>query len=110
MEKILGPFDGFYVAVYVRDLGQLGTSYLGQYKICQRKPVDFFSADFVRSKCVEGISGSMEEAQEIALRLARLQIDTLWSQLAAPREATAPAARVEESGSRHYAPTLPCPL
>jgi hypothetical protein len=128
VEKILGPFNGFYVAVYVRDLGNLGTSFLGHYKICQKPPVDFFSADFVRSKCVEGISASADEAQEIASQLAKLQIGNFRRRLGAARTGPASVAPLdsqqpldsqtlldsvppqEHERSRSYDPTIPCPL
>ena len=110
VEKMFGPYDGFFVAVYVRDLGNLGTSFLGQYKICRTAPYDYFGADFVRSKCVEGISGGMEEAMEIALQLARLQIKTLRQHLKESSRSRNQAEPVRLSPPAVYAPTMPCPL
>ena len=110
MEKMFGPYDGFFVAVYVRDLGNLGTSFLGQYKICRTAPYDYFGADFVRSKCVEGISGGMEEAMEIALQLARLQIKTLRQHLKESSRSRNQPDPVCLAAPAVYAPTMPCPL
>lgn len=111
MEKVLGPFNGFYIALYVRDLGHLGTSFLGQYKICRTEPADFFSADFIRSKCIEGISDTEEEAMKIALELARLQIGTFSRRLkAGARLVMQPEWQPRVIVKPSYAPTMPCPL
>ena len=110
MEKVFGPYDGFYVAVYVRDLGNLGTNFLGQYKICRTAPSDYFGADFVRSKCVDGISGAMDEAMEIALQLARLQIKTLRQHLKESSRSRNQPEPVRLAAPAVYAPTMPCPL
>ena len=111
MENVFGPFAGLYIAISIRDLGGLGTSFLAQYKICREKPVEFAAAEFLRSKCVEGICGSLEEAQEIALQLARLQIASFPRRpVAASEDSKPPLLPDREINTRAYDPTLPAPL
>jgi hypothetical protein len=42
-ERLTGPFNGYYIAAYACEMGELGNEYLGYYKIC-RKPAAYLDA------------------------------------------------------------------
>jgi hypothetical protein len=119
MEKLFGPVDGYYGAIFVRELGG---KFRVSYKVCAAAPTDYRSARPVRHKRVDGLSDSPAEAFDIAEQLARLHIAGLSNPV---EEAQAPAysdtvpAEFESSLGDHaprtntgrmYAATEPCPL
>ena len=119
MERVVGPIDGFYAAIFARELdGQFRAS----YKVCTIRPADYRSAVPVRHKRVDGVAATLPQAFAIAEQLARLQIVRLRDRLTV-RQARAAALRTQvdfdTSAGDHglragsgslYAPTQPCPL
>lgn len=111
IENVFGPFHGYYVAVNLVPMSELGDRYVADYKICPRVPKDFMTADYLLKKCVGGLSNTVKDAQEIAVQLARLQIAKL-----PPRQPSSGRPRTEPEvpsfpGERlYYPPTVPCPL
>jgi hypothetical protein len=44
MERITGPFNGFYIATYAAQAGDAGRSFLAYAKICRGKPDNYWDA------------------------------------------------------------------
>jgi hypothetical protein len=44
MERITGPFNGFYIATYAADAGGPSPSFLAHSKICRGKPDNYWDA------------------------------------------------------------------
>jgi hypothetical protein len=119
MEKVLGPIDGYYAAIFARELdGKFRVS----YKVCAVAPADYASAFALRQRRVGGPSDTLDEAMELAEQLARLQIARLRDEKEAKSASRSPALTevdfdtsigdetpVQRLG-RLYAPTEPAPL
>lgn len=78
MEKIAGPINGFFVAIYAWPSID-GTRYTSYAKICRRKPDSYWDAE-----CLVKIFGGEHHATAVAATgiaqlLARDQIDDLPS-------------------------------
>lgn len=122
MEKVFGPFNGYLVVVCVTEAreakGYLSTS----YKIQPQAPAGDPKSSPTIQRRVGGLSRSIEEALDIALQLARLQLAGLASRApvaAEPKRKTATTlAEFAKSwgdderdfGHATYQPTMPCPL
>jgi hypothetical protein len=117
MEKVLGPIDGYYAAIFVRELGG---KFRASYKVCSVAPADYRSAYPLRHKRADGLLDSAAQAMEIAEQLARLQIARLCDQRRA-QISLPPAAPLDFDSSlgegmaahgsgRMYAATEPSPL
>lgn len=119
MEKVLGPVDGYYVAIFARELDG---KFRASYKVCTIAPADYGSACPLRHRRVGGPSDTMAEAMDIAEKLARLQIARLRDERAAglvETLASMPAVDFDSSmgdepshgaTGRMYAATEPAPL
>lgn len=120
MEKVFGPFSGYLAVVNVRD-SEDGTKFSASYTICRGLSAE--DSRQVLQKSVGGHSRTVDEATEIALQLARLQIAGL-PELGARAATTRgePASNLEAFRSSWdadpqcsprsigYQPTMPCPL
>lgn len=123
MEKVFGPFSGYLAVVTVRDSSEDGTKFAASYTICHGSSARDPEVSQMIRKNVGGHSGSIEEATEIALQLARLQIAGLPA-----RGTRATTTRVEPTSALKafrtswdadpqcsprpiaYPRTMPCPL
>jgi hypothetical protein len=119
MERVLGPVDGYYAAIFARELNG---SFRASYKVCAIAPADYGSARPVRHKRVDGLFDTSAQAFDIAEQLARLQIARLrdereWA--GANRRPAMLALDFDTSlgdepqaggTGRLYAPTEPAPL
>jgi hypothetical protein len=101
MEKMIGPVQGYYAAIFARELDG---KFRASYKVCEVAPADYRSAGPVRHARVEGLWKTAAQAFGMAEQLARLQIARLLDQGAAGE--TPP----QGSASHLYAATEPCPL
>lgn len=77
MEKVLGPIDGYYAAIFARELDG---KFRASYKVCAIAPADYGSACPLRHRRVGGPSDTLDEAMDLAEQLARLQIARLRDQ------------------------------
>ncbi len=77
MERSSGPFKGYFIAVYACAMGELGREYVGYYKVCRTKPVDYWEADCVLKGCAEGVSSTPGHALQDAEEMAVCQIGNL---------------------------------
>ena len=122
MEKVFGPFSGYLVVVRVTEArdakGYLSTS----YKIQPQPLAGDSKANPTIQRQVAGLSRSIEEALDIALQLARLQLAGLPSRVPVAvepeKKGSTTLAEFAKSwgederdfGSATYQPTMPCPL
>jgi hypothetical protein len=123
MEKLFGPFSGYFAVVCVRETTEVGGKFAASYRICRGVPADYSGASPAPHKSVAGLSASADEAFDIALQLARLHIAGLPA-LAAdvvtrPVRATSSLAEFasswgpdpqSDSRAMTYQATIPCPL
>lgn len=124
MEKVFGPFNGYLVVVCVTEAGDAKGYLSTSYKIEPQAPVGDPKANPTIRRRVAGFTRSVEEALDIALELARLQLASLSSsQVPAAAEpenkSTTSLAEFAKSwgedserdfGLGTYQPTMPCPL
>lgn len=75
-ERVTGPFNGYFVAAYACEMGDLGNEYLGYYKIC-RHAAPYLEARALISDCCETLSLTAEAALVRAEHMARLRISAL---------------------------------
>lgn len=121
MEKVFGPFSGYLAIVSVSE-SEDGTKFAASYSICRSSSGED-SDGRVLQKSVGGHSASIDEATEIALQLARLQISGLTARgtscatTRGERASTLTAFRTSWGAdpqcsptSQAYQPTMPCPL
>jgi hypothetical protein len=122
MEKIFGPFNGYVAVVCVREVTGCDNQFAASYELWRGAPdADDSDARPVLQKSVGGLSESIDEAVDIALKLARLHI----AGLAAPGkrfvtskvDATSSPAEFASSWGPDqqddfmiYQPTMACPL
>jgi hypothetical protein len=57
MERITGPFNGFFIATYACETGGPTPSYLGYSKICRGRPDNYWDAH-----CCAKVSGAQTHA------------------------------------------------
>ena len=119
MEKVVGPVDGYYAAIFARELNG---RFRASYKICATAPADYRSACPLKHARVDGVSDTLARAFELAEQLARLRIARLRDRAEAKTAMTPqPTVAVEFESSwgdgadpagsgRMYAATDPCPL
>lgn len=123
MEKVFGPFNGYLIVVCVAEASESPGHFSASYKICSDACGDPAEASTGIRKRVAGLSGSIDEAFGIALKLARLQVAGLRDRVAAaatPKRKSTPAlaefARSwgedseRDSQPMTYQPTIACPL
>lgn len=77
MERIVGPYEGFYIASYACETGAPGPHYLGYSKICRRRPDSYWDAQCMVKLCGEALHGSAEEAVADVERRARDQLGNM---------------------------------
>lgn len=77
MERISGPFNGFYIATYASSTGGPGANYLGYSKICRGRPENYWHAHCCATIAGAQIHTSPKEAMNDAERLAREQTGSL---------------------------------
>ncbi|RYG11413.1 MAG: hypothetical protein EON92_10590 [Burkholderiales bacterium] len=98
-ERVTGPFDGYYVAVYACEHGDLGEPHRAYYKVCFLEPESYFDPGVcVLKGVIDQVAETIEEALLEAEVAARRQIDFFQS--------VAAYHRGEESGP----PTQNLPL
>lgn len=125
MEKVFGPFNGYFIVVYVAEASESAGHFSAAYKICSDTCGDPAEASTAIRKRVAGLSGSIDEAFGIALQLARLQVAGLRDRVAAaaaaaPKRKSTPALAEfakswgedseRDSQPMTYEPTMACPL
>ncbi|MEO7640705.1 MAG: hypothetical protein ABIU07_04765 [Ramlibacter sp.] len=75
-----GPFDGYYVAVYACEEGDLGEPLRGYFKVCFLEPESYFDPGVCVIKgVIDQAAESIEEALREAEEAARRQIDFFHS-------------------------------
>lgn len=73
-ERITGPFHGYHIAVYACPMGELGTEYLGQFRICIERPASFCEGQCVCEGTCEQLCPTSALALGAAERLALREI------------------------------------
>jgi len=118
MEKVLGPIDGYYVAIFARELDG---KFRASYKVCVTAPSSYGIASPLRHGRVGAPSGTLDDAMDVAEQLARLHIARMQVRVqpgARPAAAidgvdfdTSIGGQTPVQGPAHlYAPTQPAPL
>jgi len=79
VERITGPFNGFYIATYASTTGGPGPNYLGYSKICRGKPQNYWEAHCCKTVVGMQIHPSPQAAMNEAERCAREQTGSLAS-------------------------------
>ena len=123
MDLMFGPFNGCRVVVSVVQADEPQGGFSASYQIYANGMGPDTTSAPVLKRAVAGAWASADEASDIALQIARLQIAGLGSHVAhaATRErrktttleefaASWDAVRDHESHSTTYQPTLHCPL
>lgn len=87
-ERVTGPINGYFVAVYACETGELGERYLGFYKICRGEPASYWECDCLIKGCCQQLSARGGEALRAAEADAKNRIARLppITELAAARE------------------------
>jgi hypothetical protein len=121
MEKILGPFNGYLVKVFVAPADGQAGKFSASYRICADGQSEAQAGALVQKR-VGGLWGSIDEACDIAVQLARLHLAGLRGRVAEaavpetkPKTSLAEFAKSwcedeHESPPLSYEPTLPSPL
>ena len=123
MDLMFGPFNGCRVVVSVVQADEPQGSFSASYQIYANGTGPETTSAPVLRRAVAGAWATADEASDIALQIARLQIAGLGSHVAhaatqEQRRATTleefaaswDAEGDHESHSTAYQPTLPCPL
>jgi len=70
MEKISGPFNGFYIATYAGEAGGPSQSFFASAKICRGKPDNYWDAHWCAKLPAEKphptATGAIAEAERFA--------------------------------------------
>ena len=77
VERISGPLQGYYVAAYACEMGELGSKYIGYYKIFRDKPRSYWDGECLLKGCVEDVCATADEAIGSAFRMASDQVANL---------------------------------
>jgi hypothetical protein len=77
MERITGPYQGFYIASYACETGAPGERFLGYAKICRRRPDSYWDAYCLVKVCGEHLHAQPEQAVAEVERRAREQLGNL---------------------------------
>jgi hypothetical protein len=78
MDRVCGPFKGYYVAVYACEMGELGQEYLGYYKVLRARPDSYWASEHCLLKnCVQRLTRSPDEAMLLAEEAALREIGNL---------------------------------
>jgi hypothetical protein len=73
-ERVVGPIQGYYIATYACEMGELGDRFLGFAKLCRSKPPDYWLASACAKFSAEDVTDSPETAMDRAEQRARMQI------------------------------------
>ena len=79
MERISGPFNGFYIVTYASSTGGPGVNYLGYSKICRGRPDNYWGAHSCANVVGMQIHTSAHAAMDEAEKHARDQTGTFAS-------------------------------
>jgi len=71
MEKISGPYNGFYIASYASESAVPGPTFFAQAKICRGKPENYWDAHFCAKVPGEQVHPTARAAIAEAERRAR---------------------------------------
>jgi hypothetical protein len=77
IERVVGPFEGYYIASYACEMGELGDRFLGFAKLCRVKPQDYWQASACAKFSCEELADTAERALASAESRARMQIGNL---------------------------------
>lgn len=77
-ERVAGPFLGKFVAMYACRMGELGNEYLGYYKICSKRPVNFLDVKGDLCGFAEATAFSARDALLTAQAAALTKINDLY--------------------------------
>lgn len=77
MERISGPYHGFYIASYACETGAPGERYLGYAKVCRRRPDSYWDAHCLVKLCGEQLHPQAEQAIAEVERTACEQLGNL---------------------------------
>lgn len=77
VERVSGPLKGYFVAAYACEMGELGSKYIGYYKICRDEPVSYWEGDCLLKGCAEEVCETAEQAINSAFRMASDQVANL---------------------------------
>ena len=81
VERVVGPFQGYYIASYACAMGELGRQYLGFARVCAAKPKDYWKA----KACAEVSTSELLDSAETALERAESQAKTEIAHMKHPR-------------------------
>jgi hypothetical protein len=73
MERISGPFNGFYIATYAGESGGPAASFFAYAKICRGKPENYWDAHCCAKVSGEHLHPTAQQAISEAERRARDQ-------------------------------------
>ena len=73
IERVVGPFKGYYIASYACEMGELGERYLGFAKLCRVKPDDYWQASACAKFSCEELADTPEHALASAEARARMR-------------------------------------
>jgi hypothetical protein len=76
-EQVTGPFNGYFVAAYACEIGELGEQYLGFYKICAIEPASYWESECLIKGCCKQQAASGADALRAAEADARSRLQTL---------------------------------
>jgi hypothetical protein len=77
VERVVGPFRGYYIASYACAMGELGRQFLGFAKVCAAKPKDYWKAQACAEISIDELSDSAETALERAENQAKSRIEQM---------------------------------
>jgi hypothetical protein len=77
IERVVGPIQGYYIASYACEMGELGDQFLGFAKLCTSRPEDYWLARACAKFSCDDLADSPERALECAEERARMQISNL---------------------------------
>lgn len=109
-KHIFGPFKGYYVAVNIRAAAVPTGEFVAEYEIYSRVPDDVARLAPLLKKRVEGLSSTVQDASQIAVQLARLQIANLPSRDSCSGSGSEPKSPEFHTAAPFYPATIPCPL
>lgn len=98
MDRISGPYKGYYVAACALPMGELGNQFIGYAKVCASKPRNCWDGPAVFEHSADQVCNAEDEAMAAAEEAARKRID----ELAGERR---PASGAPQRGTRREGPT-----
>jgi hypothetical protein len=77
LEKVAGPFAGYYIACYATRADEGRSAYIAYFKVCASRPVSYWEADCLLKHCSPAPEPTADAALAAAQRRARLHIAAL---------------------------------